>query len=375
MKKIWVGFGIVAVILAIALAVVQTKRQPQEIRIGASLPLTGEVASYGIKAQRGIEIALEEINAAGGIGNKKISVTFEDDRNDPKTAVAIMSKFSAVDKLPVVIGSAGSTVTLAMTPVANKNKVVLMSPVSSSVKLTKEGGQYFFRVCPADDAQAKILSQWVLEKGHQEVALIFTNNSWGKPLAEAFQKYFESGGGKVVVSEAVEEKTTDLRAQLAKVKNADIKIIVSPTYPVEGGSLVKQAKEMGIEAEFYGGDNWDAPEFLTVASNAAEGAFFVDPSEAKGEKYLALAKKYKEKYGEEPDINVAFGYDAMLAAAEAMKRGGSDGPSIRESLFKVSFAGASGIIEFDENGDLKTPTFDRNVIREGKKTRIDGAEE
>ena len=346
------------------------KKEEKEIKIGASLPLTGEVASYGIRAQRGIEIALEEINSSGGVNGRKVKVIFEDDKNDAKTGVSVITKFATVDKLPVVIGSAGSTVTLAMTPIANQNKVVLISPISSSVKLTQEGGPYFFRVCPADDAQAKILADWVLEKGQKEIALIYTNNSWGKPLAESFKKYFEMGGGKVRILEGVEEKTTDLRTQLVKIKAAKIKVVVSPTYPVEGGNLLKQAKEMGVKAEFYGGDNWDAPEFLTAAGNAANGALFVDPSDTKGGKFKTFSERYKAKYNEEADINAAFAYDTMIALFEVMKTGALDGPSIQKALYNISFEGASSKIEFDANGDLKSPAFDRNIIKDGKKIKV-----
>jgi len=346
-------------------------RKEKKIKIGASLPLTGEVASYGQRAKRGIEIAVEEINATGGIRGKKIKVIFEDDRDDPKTGVSIMTKFATVNRVPVAIGSAGSTVSLAMVPVANQKRVVLLSPISSSAKLTTEGGPYFFRVCPADDAQAKILVEWVLEEGYTKVALIYTNNSWGKPLAETFKRYFELHGGKVVINEGVEEKTTDLRAILSKVKASNIKVVVSPTYPTEGANLVRQAKEMGLKLVFFGGDNWDAPEFLSAAGDAAEGVFFVDPSEPSGPIFARFADKYRKKYGEEPDVNAAFGYDALYAIAKAMEKAKAlDGPSIRDALYKVSFEGATGRIEFDKNGDLKYPSFDRNMIKNGKKVKL-----
>lgn len=371
MKKIWIGIIIVVVVLAIVFVTTRTKKELGEIKIGASFPLTGEVASYGQRAQRGIEIALEEINKAGGVKGKKIKVIFEDDRNDSKTGVSIITKFATVDKIPVVLGSAGSSVSLAMAPVADQNKVVLLSPISSSVKLTTEGGPYFFRVCPADDAQAKILAQWVLEKGHKRVAIVYTNNNWGKPLAESFTKYYEERSGKVIISEAVEEKASDLRSILTKIKSAKLNVIVSPTYPVEGGNLLKQAKELGVKAVFFGGDNWDAPEFLTAAGEAAEGAFFVDPSEPKGEKFSSFVKRYKSKYGEEPDINAAFGYDALIAVTEAIEKCNTiDGSSVKDALHNVVFDGASSQIEFDENGDLKAPAFDRNVIKNGKKVKI-----
>lgn len=372
-KNLWIGISVVVVVaLAIIFFVTQTKREPEVIKIGASLPLTGEIASYGQRAKRGIEIALQEINNKGGINGRKIQVIFEDDRNDPKTAVSIITKFATVDKVPVVIGSAGSTLSLAMAPIANENRIVLLSPISSSRKLTVEGGPYFFRVCPADDAQAKELAKWVLEEGYKKAAIIYTNNSWGKPLAETFKRYFEKRGGKIVVYEGVEEKTTDLRTQLLKVKASGVKAVVSPTYPVEGANLVRQAKEMGLQVKFFGGDPWSSPEFLTAAGDAAEGVFFVDPAEPKGGKFKSFATEYQKRYGEIPDVNAAFGYDALLAIATAMKMAKHiDGPSIKEMLHRVSFDGATGRIEFDDNGDIKNPAFNRNVVKNGKKVKIE----
>lgn len=372
MKKTWIGIFIaIALVIIGVLVVTQNGTKSDEIKIGVSLPLTGDVASYGQSAKRGIEIALEEINIDGGIDGKNLEVVFGDDRNDPKEGVAIIKKFVTIDKVDAVIGSAGSTVTLAIAPLANQYEVILLSPISSSVMLTEEGGAYFFRVCPADDAQAKILAEWVIEDGYRKVALIYTNNAWGKPIAESFTDYFESKGGRIVVSEGVEEKSTDLRTQLLKIKTANISVVVSPTYPIEGGNMLKQAKEMAIEAQFYGGDNWNSPEFLTASGEAADGVYFVDPAKPSGEKFTIFAEKYQDKYGMEPDINAAFAYDALYALAEAMKNSKSlNGKILKDTLFTVSFEGASGRIEFDESGDLKKPTFDKKMIQDGKTISI-----
>jgi len=228
-------------------------------------------------------------------------------------------------------------------------------------------------VCPADDEQAKILAQWVLEKNYKKVALIYTNNSWGRPLAETFEKYFQAHGGKVVLKEGVEEKTTDMRPVLLKIRKRGVKVVVSPTYPIEGGNLVRQAREMGLDLVFFGGDNWDAPEFLRIAGSAAEGVFFVDPAEPSGKRFEEFAKKYKKRYGEKPDVNAAFGYDALYAVAQAMKIAKKlDGFHIRKALLKVSFEGATGRIEFDESGNRRHAAFDKNVIKNGRKVRIGG---
>ena len=126
------------------------------VRFGATFPLTGEVASYGQKAKRGIEMAIDEVNTKAGVLGKRVSVEFQDDRNDKKEAVSIMTKFATIDKLPVVFGSAGSGATLAIAPLANRYKVLLVSPISSST-LSTEGGPFFFRTVPADDQQASVL--------------------------------------------------------------------------------------------------------------------------------------------------------------------------------------------------------------------------
>ena len=188
-SKTWIGLA-VAVLVAIAVVVVfflSRDRTGKTIRFGAMFPLTGEVASYGQKAKRGIELAVEERNAHGGLLGRQVSVDFQDDRNDNMEAVSIFTRFATIDKVLVVFGSAGSTVTLAIVPLANRYKVVLISPISSSTKLSTQGGPFFFRTVPADDLQAEVLSKWVHETGARRVAIVYTNNSWGLPLADGFQ--------------------------------------------------------------------------------------------------------------------------------------------------------------------------------------------
>ena len=165
-RKVLISLVALAAAVAIALMMNQPWRaSSKSINLGATLPLTGEVASYGQKAKRGIEMAVAEQNARGGLLGKQIVVDFQDDRNDKKEAVSIMTKFATIDKVPVVFGSAGSGVTLSIVPLANRYKVILISPTSSSSQLSAEGGQFFFRTVPADDKQAEVLSKWVFNSG------------------------------------------------------------------------------------------------------------------------------------------------------------------------------------------------------------------
>jgi len=372
-KKVWIGVVIVVAAVAVALLIMpQWAPSSKSINFGATLPLTGEVASYGQKAKRGIEMAVAAQNAKGGLLGKQIAVDFQDDRNDKKEAVSIMTKFATVDKVPVVFGSAGSGVSLAIAPLASRYKVILISPVSSSSQLSTEGGDFFFRTVPADDLQAEVLSKWVFDSGAKRVAVVYTNNSWGKPLAEGFRKKFEALGGQVINAEGVQENTADFRTIIAKLKGMDnLDALVSPTYPKEGGIFVRQAKELGLRVPLYGGDNWGSPEFRNVAGDAAEGVFYTAPSESTSPAFSAFAEQYKTKYGEEPDVFGAYAYDAAMAIFKAIEAAGTtDAEKVREALLKVSFEGVSGGIAFRPTGDIQSKAFAKKTIKNGQVVNI-----
>jgi branched-chain amino acid transport system substrate-binding protein len=372
-RKVLISLVALAAAVAIALMMNQPWRaSSKSINLGATLPLTGEVASYGQKAKRGIEMAVAEQNATGGLLGKQIVVDFQDDRNDKKEAVSIMTKFATIDKVPVVFGSAGSGVTLSIAPLANRYKVILISPTSSSSQLSTEGGQFFFRTVPADDKQAEVLSKWVFNSGAKRVAVIYTNNSWGQPLGEGFKKRFESLGGQVINSEGVQENTADFRTIIAKLKGMkNLDAVVSPTYPKEGGTFVRQAKELGLGVPLYGGDNWGSPEFRNVAGDAAEGSLYTAPSESTSPVFSAFAAKYKTKYGEEPDVFGAYAYDAAFAIFRAVETVGTADPAkVREVLLKQTFQGVSGDIAFRANGDLQSEAFSKKTIKNGQAVTI-----
>lgn len=352
-----------------------SKKEPErgEIKFGASFPLTGDVASYGQKAKRGIELAFEKVNLEGGLLGKRVVVDFQDDRNDKREAVSIVTKFVTIDHTPVVFGSAGSTVTLAVTPIANRNQVILISPISSSTQLSKDGGEYFFRTCPADDLQAEILANWVAGSEAKNAAVVYTNNSWGKPLAEGFTEKFQKLGGKVLLTEGVDENANDFRTIIAKLKSLEnLDAIVSPTYPKEGGVFVRQLKETGFSVPLYGGDNWGSPEFLTTAGDAAEGIYYTAPSEGASSAYGQFAQEYRNKYHEDPDVFSAYAYDAATAIFEAIKKCQCmEVERIREALYSISFEGVSGKIAFKENGDLKSEAFAKKTIKNGKPVNVE----
>lgn len=368
-KKIGI---VMAIIIAIAIIVILNSKNltnnQNSISFGGTFPLTGEVASYGEKAKRGIELALEEINTNGGILGKQVIIDFQDDKNDKKEAVTIVNKFTSINKYPVVFGSAGSGVSLAICPITQKNKVIQISSISSSALLSTQGGDYFFRTVPSDDQQAEILANYVVESGVKKIALVYTNNSWGKPLAEGFKAKFISSGGEVLIEEGIQENSNDFRTILSKINQINgLEAIVSPTYPKEGGVLVRQAKELGLNLSLFGGDNWGSPEFREIAGSSAEGVVYTAPAQRTSAAYDDFANKYEQKYGESPDVFGAYSYDSFMAIAKAIQEAQSvESEKIRQALLNLIFEGVSGQIKFKGNGDLDSEAYAVMTIKDGK---------
>jgi len=365
-KMASIGIGFLALLLPTACergnnAATGSSEGASTIVLGSILPLTGDVASYGRAAQRGIDLAVEEINAKGGIKGRKIKVIYEDDQGKSAPAIAAMQKLVSVDKVPLVFGSAASSVSVALCPIANREKGVLISPISSSKELTDVGGRYFFRTCPSDVVQAHMMADWLKEDGHHKVGVIFVNNSWGQGLKDEFVKRFEAVGETVVAVESCKEGDRDLRTQLSKLSAAAPDAIYGITYGREGGSLLRQAKELGVNVPMYGADVWGSPELVETAQDAASGVKVIVPSKFSGAKYEAFAKKFKEKYGEDADVYASYAYDMAYVVFAALEKAGG-GDALREAIAATTYEGVTGQTKFDENGDVVGKGFERKTL-------------
>jgi len=309
-------------------------------------------------------MAVEEINAEGKV---KIRVIYEDDAGEAKNAVSAAQKLITVDKVPLIIGEAASGLSLAIAPIANENKVVLFSPISSAAELTEKGGDYFFRVCPSDAFQARVLAQWLHDQKIARVSLIFVNNNWGVSLKDEFVNHYTKGGGSILTIESLKENDRDFRTQLSKMLRVKPQALVGFTYGKEGGLFLKQARQLGVKVPIFGGDVWGSPELLESAGKASEGVYFTFPASPKGEKFEAFSSKYRAKYAKEPDVYSAYAYDLTYIVANALKSGARTGEQIRQFLANMlAFEGVTGTTKFDENGDVITKGFDRLVIKGGK---------
>jgi branched-chain amino acid transport system substrate-binding protein len=356
-----------ALVLSLLFASCSTKNS-NEVKLGAVLPLTGDLASYGLKAKNGIELALEEINSQKD-SKIKISVDYQDDKGKSTDAATIMMKFCTVDKYQVVIGGAGSSESMAMLPIANQNNVVQISTISSSPELS--GKDNFFRICPSDAYQAEKMAQWVEELKIKTISVLYINNSWGKSLYMRFKESFEKNGGVIKDAETMNEGEKDFRTRLSKMISSGPEAIYCISYGVEGGLILKQLKELGYTKKVFGADVWSSPELLTGAGNAAEGVYLIKPADYKDSVYQKFTEKYKLKYKEEPDVYAAYAYDLAYIISNALNNTDKKGEQIKNYFLKMpEYKGVTGITKFDENGDCDTKSFVRLQITNGKYVEV-----
>jgi len=362
------AFVITAFVASLIVFAGCTKKEEKEIRIGAILPLTGEGAKYGDSAKKGINLAVKEINSTGGIKGKLLQVVYEDTQGDPKIGVTAVQKLVTSDKVSAIIGELLSSVTLAIAPIANKNGVVILSPASSSPKIT-DAGDFIFRNCPSDIYEGSIMANFAHEKlQYKKVAIFHINNDYGVGIKEVFKDVFVKRGGTIVDEESFEQGATDFRSQLTKIKQARPEAIYIIGYK-ETGYILRQAKEMGIKVQFLSTVTFEDPEILKIAMNAAEGVIYSASSFNAESDKLAIqvfVQSFKKEYGLEPDIFAGLSYDAMKIMAAAISKGGDTGEGIKSALYNTkNYPGVAGEVSFDANGDaILAPVLKK--VQDGK---------
>jgi len=357
-RKAWIGIVIALVALVVVAGLVYwPKPHADGVRIGVALPLTGDAAVYGKALKNGIELALEEHRQSGGF---PVTLVYEDDQYSPKMAVSAIQKLIQVDKVPVIIGGAGSTTAEPVIPICDKNKVVLLSPCATAPSLSG-ASPYFFRLWPSDNYDGTVMADTAYGKlGIRKVAILYVNASYGLGITKVFSERFESLGGKVGITEAYAQGATDFRAQLTKIKSNGAEWVFVPGYVKELTNVLKQTVELGLKVKFLGVNSMHDPKLLEVAGKAAEGAVFSVPTydaASDDPTIQRFAAAYKTKYGSEPDAFAATGYDAMRVIIEAIRSGGGHGSDdILKGMHSVkAFVGPSGTITFDDNGDVQKP--------------------
>ena len=330
-----------------------------EINIGINYELTGEVASYGQASVDGIELAIDEINAAGGINGKKINAVKYDNKSDKSQATTLATKLMTQDKVVAVLGPATSGAFKATIPEANKNKVVVASGSATADDVTVDANgvkEYAFRICFSDSYQGTAMANYALNNMSATKAVVIMDNSsdYAKGLAANFTTTFEAGGGQVVATEAFVAGDTDFNAIITKIKGNDFDVIFIPGYYNEAGLIIKQARNQGIDTPILGADGFGAPELTELAgADALNNVFFSShfSSLDKDPSVTGFIQNFKTKHGKEPDQFAALGYDLAMFLADGIKRAGStDTAAIKDALASTKdFVGITGSFSMDEN--------------------------
>ena len=333
---------------------------PNQIMVGHVASKQGDTATFGVSSDEGVMLALEEINAAGGVLGKTIVVKTEDDRSLADEAKTAANKLITQDKVVALLGEIASSRSIAMAPEAQAAGVPMLSPGSTNPKVT-ELGDCIFRACFIDPFQGEAMARFGMETlKHKRFAILFpVNSDYGVGLRDFVTDTVKKNGGEIVAVESYEEKKDrDFRSQLTKIKAANPEAIFMTGYYTEAGLVAKQAKELGLNVPMIGGDGWDSDITLTVGGSAINGCYFTNhyaPDEDRPE-VKQFVDAYKKKYGgKTPDAMAVLGYDAMKLLADAIKRAGSAEPKkIRDALAATKdFPGVAGAITMDANRNAK----------------------
>ncbi len=322
------------------------------ILLGEVGSLTGSEAAFGISTRNGIELAIEEANAAGGVKGKKLAVRVYDDQSKPEEAAAAATRLVTQDKVVAILGEVASSNSLAMAPKAQAAKVPMVSPSSTNPKVT-EVGDYIFRVCFIDPFQGAVMARYSRENLKFSNVAILTDkkSAYSEGLTEVYQKRFTELGGKILAVEAYSKGDTDFRAQLTNIKKLKPEGIYVPGYYQDVALIAEQAKELGLKVVLMGGDGWDSAKLFELGGEAVEGSYVSnhysadDPSPRVQE----FIKRYQAKFNLVPDSLAALGYDSARVVIDGLKRASdSSGPALRDAIAATKdFPGVAGTITLD----------------------------
>ena len=338
------------------------------ILIGEVGSLTGPEATFGISTRNAIELALREVNAAGGVKGRKVEVRVYDDQSKPEEAANAVTRLINQDQVLLILGEVASTNSIAMANKAQPARVPMISNASTNPKVT-EIGDYIFRVCFIDPFQGYVMARFAHDnlKFNKVAVLKDLASDYSQGLADVFKRKFTEMGGKIVGEETYAKGSTDFRSQLTAIKRSQPDGIYVPGYYTDIGVIARQARELGINAKLMGGDGWDSEKLFELGGSAVEGSYFSnhyspDDPNPRIQKFIA---DYKAAFGSVPDSLAALGYDAAMVAVDAMKRAPNlDRVSVRNAIAATkNFPGVTGTITLDDKRNATKPAV---VLEVGK---------
>lgn len=329
---------------------------PQTYSFGVAAPFTGQEGApvYGENIKRGVSLAIEEINAAGGVRGRIFEPIYEDTQLRASAAVSALQKLISLDKVSVVIGPVASSSTIAASTVAEEASVILISPASTSHEISGIS-PFVFRTIAPDTFEGKAMAEFALSRGYRRVGVAFVDNAGTRGPAIVFRDAIQSAGGQVVAFEVVPQGSTDARTQMTKLVAANSDAVYLLGYALELGSMIKQFREQNADTPILSFQVMEEPKVRDIAGASAEGVIFTSPT-IRGEfaqgKQKEFIDRFRSRYGEDPGIFAANAYDAVLVLAAVIKEQGFDVKAVQAGLRNVrNFEGASGTFDIDDQGD------------------------
>jgi branched-chain amino acid transport system substrate-binding protein len=361
MKKIFTLFLLFSAALFPAACVQKTgtvanNNGGSTIKIGVYADLTGQTSAFGQSTKNGAELAVEEINSAGGVGGKKLEIVIEDDQGRPEQAKTVVSKLVNQDKVQVLLGEATSTNSLAAAPVAQEAHIPMISHGSTNEQVTQVG-DYIFRICFIDSFQGAVMAKFAANNLKAKTAAIIgdVNSTYSKGLTAVFEQEFTKAGGSIVSRQSYTQNDPDFKGQLTTIRATSPDVIYIPGYYGQVGIIVRQARELGMNMPLLGGDGWDAPEIWKLGGSALKNTYISNhySSDNPAAEVQNFVKTYKAKYGTEPDSMAVLAYDATKFLADAIKRaGGTDSQKLRDAIAQTKdFPGITGKISINDKRD------------------------
>ena len=350
---------IVALVGSLVLAACNGDEDANTTTIAVVGPVTGQYASFGQQMKNGGEMAVADINAAGGVLGKKLDLDIGDDACDPKQAVAVANQMAGED-VALIAGHYCSGSSIPASQVYAESNLVQISPASTNPAFTdNRAGPNIYRVCGRDDQQGSVAGKYLATHfGDKNIAIIDDKTAYGKGLAEEVKKTLNAAGKQEVVNESYTAGEKDYSALVSKLKQADVDVLFIGGYHTEAGLIVRQMRDQGLDAILMGGDALITQEYWSITGPAGEGTLMTfSPDPRKNPAAAEVVARFKEK-GIEPEGYVLYTYAAIQAWKEAAQKAGTtDAAAVVKALNENEFDTVIGKFRFNEKGDPNLPPY------------------
>jgi branched-chain amino acid transport system substrate-binding protein len=360
-------------LLAFCLFLPAGPQTTRRVKIGVFLSLTGSTAAYGISSLNAIKLATDEVNRNGGINGRQVELVVEDDHSNTDEVPGIVNKLIKEDKVDALIAEPISTRAMAAAPIAQQNRVVMISPASVKPEVTMHG-DYIFRACFISSTEAEAIAKFAVNKlkARKAAMILDYKNDYAMVLGKFFIESFAKAGGQVANQQGYIAGDTDIKAQLSSILAMKPDMIFAPGFYTTAPMVVQSIKQSGFKGIIIGSDGWDSPRLLEGGSEPFEGVYFANHFWVGSDHRIVkeFVATYRAKYGVDPDAGAATAYDAARMLFDAFKRAQSiEKPAVRDALAQTKgFAGVTGKITLDANRNAHVPVYMLRIEKGGKFT-------